>query len=349
MKNKKVYGLVGIAALAAVGGTFAYYSAEQTFTNPFNTTNYGSQATEKFNPADGDEWTPGVKVNKDVYATNTGDGDVWVRVKFDESWKLANNEVINHHSVKDDGTRNPLFDIDKEDREDWVPTANTDRQPSEDNGIAYDEDKGTVVYKEYANTVNAMSDATKGWFKGDDGYYYYNVALEGGEQSAKLLDSVTLAKNTDMGRFDFKGAYLVLDKGVIGENDDIPVFDPNATDLDYYKDGEKKGTWVVLTGKDAKLPEIPKKPEKGTLSDEDYKAALDKYENDVKEYEEKYGKKDIFTYKEDVLNSELQGYANADYNLDITVEFVQADKDAAAGWDSSVVAELVKKMEAKKN
>lgn len=40
--NKKVYGLIGIAALAAVGGTFAYYNASQTFNNPFDTTNFGT-------------------------------------------------------------------------------------------------------------------------------------------------------------------------------------------------------------------------------------------------------------------------------------------------------------------
>lgn len=356
MKNKKVYGLVGVAALAAVGGTFAYYNASQTFTNPFKTTNYGSQATERFNPADGDKWEPGAEVNKDVYATNTGDGDVWVRVKFGEVWTLANGTTKSHFSNTEENGNvyNELFDIVKPDdaAENWVPSADTARQESDEDG-ATSEDEGTVVYKKYEAVVTNINDSTKGWFKGADGYYYYNVALAKGEQSGKLLDSVTLAKNADMGKFNFRGAYLVLPKGVIGENDDVPVYDPTNPTYTYkYTEGgeEKEGTatWQVIEEADKdKFPVLPPaKPVKGeNESAEDYAGRVEEYKTAVAAYEAQYGKSDIYTYKEDVLDDDLQGYANADYNLNITVEFVQADKEAALaqGWNSTVVDELATK------
>ena len=75
------------------------------------------------------------------------------------------------------------------------------------------------------------------------------------------------------------------------------------------------------------------------MSEEDYKEA-------VAEFNEKYGHLkgyDIYTYKASKLNETAQGYANADYNLNITVEFVQADEEAAQGWDSDIVKMLVEK------
>lgn len=53
MKSKKLYGLLGVAVLAAAGGTFAYYNAQDTFINEFDTTSYGTSTTETFDPSKG--------------------------------------------------------------------------------------------------------------------------------------------------------------------------------------------------------------------------------------------------------------------------------------------------------
>ena len=338
MKNKKVYGLVGVAALAAIGGTFAYYSAEQTFTNPFNTTNYGSQATEKFNPSDGDEWKPGAEVDKDVYATNTGDGEVWVRVKFDEVWSLANGQTIGHSAVGESGY-NELFDITELDTA-GVPAADEKRQLDDKDG-SVDGDEGTVVHKKYDAVVDAISAANKGWYRGADGYFYYNAALAENEQSGKLLDSVTLAKNTDMGHFIPEYAYMVVEKK------------PDGTSWDsvaptYPKPSESTAAWVKVDS-ELDLPVLPIKPKREDYKDDkDYNEAVENYNKAVESFDTNWpelAKKDVYTYKANILDETAQGYANADYNLNITVEFVQADEKAALaqGWNTEVVKDLVAK------
>ncbi len=85
-RNKKIAGVAGLAAIMVIGGTFAYFNQTMTVTNPFDTGKYDTNVVENFTPEDGDNWEPGAKVNKDVTVENTGDYDVLVRVKFDESW-----------------------------------------------------------------------------------------------------------------------------------------------------------------------------------------------------------------------------------------------------------------------
>lgn len=346
MKNKKVYGLVGVAALAAVGGTFAFYSAEQTFNNPFNTTNYGTQATEKFNPKDGDKWEPGAEVDKDVVATNTGEGDVWVRIKFDEKWTFPNAPEKSFSSViSENGVNkyNPVFDV----TDPSVDLVENGHQPSKDDGMTQ-RDEGTVVYKNYANTTTDVTVAKK-WYRGTDGYFYYTSTLTTEDPtSEKLLDSVTLCDDTDMGHFVQRYAFLKAPKGVDGGKFTYPEV-PAAFKA---VEGYENATWVECD--EENLPKLPGKAPVLPLRDnyatiEEYQQALTTYETaktaydaSVEEYKNVYGDQDIYTYKANVLDALLQGYANADYELNIIVEFVQADKEAAQGWDADVVAELAK-------
>lgn len=260
MKNKKLYALAGVAALAAVGGTFAYYSAVQTFSNPFDTSNYGTYSYEKFNPGDGHEWIPGAEVDKEVFATNTGDGEVWVRVKLDETWNKVAGENI---AIDSTGIFLP-------------ENADTSRQLSGTDGKT--DGDGSVVYKHIVNTVEeANNTMEKKWFY-QNGYYYYTSALEKDESTAKLLDSVTLCADTDMGKFNDVQAYIIVNKG-----SETPVY--------------PTGDWT-----DGPLPFDPTD------------------ETQLKAYEGK----DIYTYKASELDAKDHGYANADYALNITVEFLQS-------------------------
>ena len=90
--NKKVVGALGLAAVALVGGTFAYFTQTSTIDNPFDTAKYGTVVVEDFKPEDGEDWTPGAQVNKDLYVDNTGDRPVVVRVKFEDIW--SRNGVV---------------------------------------------------------------------------------------------------------------------------------------------------------------------------------------------------------------------------------------------------------------
>lgn len=293
--NKKVYGLIGIAALAAVGGTFAYYNAAQTFTNPFDTTNFSTSTTEKFNPDDGDGWKPGKEVDKEVIAQNTGDGLVWVRVKFDEVWTRTEGETETSFGMWDSSQAGFL-------PTDAITAARngTDHQPDHDpikedenkNPVGgkidgyTDQDKGSVVYKKLLNLAEDVpqSPAEQWYYK--DGYYYYAKALEKGDKTLPLLESVTLCGDTDMGYFSNIDVWKVVEK--------------DATAPDYTTD--------------------PNGWEPGTPSNAEGK--------------------DVYHYKAHQLDTENQGYANAGYTLNITVEFVQADEKSAqafpaAGWTDS--------------
>lgn len=280
MNNKiKLAGLAGILAVAAVGGTFAYYTASQTFSNPFDTTNYTTYATEKFNPAEGHEWKPGTKVDKEVSATNTGDGEVWVRVKFDESWTK-------------DGESDPFHTLDSKNTQ-FNPTAtspegtflaNTFQASATDGEVPADE--GSVVHKELKNVVDtAVTGANNWYYCADDGYFYYTTTLKKGEKTTDLLDYVALCADTDMGLFHDIEKYCLVDKG-----DPEPVY--------------PDGNWIEGSI--------------FTLSDFDLTG------------------KDAYTHKESVLDDVKQGYSNAKYELDITVEFIQTTDEGesatASGW-----------------
>lgn len=260
MKNKKLYALAGVAALAAVGGTFAYYGAAQTFSNPFDTSNYGTYSYEKFNPGDGHEWIPGAEVDKEVFATNTGDGKVWVRVKLDEAWKNVAGADI---AIDSTGAFLPRAAGNS------LQVNGTDGKTDGD---------GSVVYKNIINTVTEDNNTTeKRWFY-QNGYYYYTSALAKNESTEKLLDSVTLCADTDMGKFNDVEKYIIVNKGSVA-----PIY-PN-------------GNWI-----DGPLPFDP--------NNETQLAA--------------YKGKDIYTYKANELDAVNHGYANADYSLNITVEFLQS-------------------------
>lgn len=316
MKKMKIYGLVGVAALAAVGGTFAYYSATAVYDNEFDTTNYGTSSFERFNPSDGHKWEPGVEVDKEVYATNTGEGDVWVRIKLSEAWtKKDGTPMVSFDSA------NPNFNTTGTKTEFQVKGEESDALDADKDG-KYEQDNGTVVYKDFKNLVlESETDIEKKWFLGTDGYYYYTTTLTTGDQTEKLLDSVTLCTNTDMGLFKSTYAYMVITPK-LGEEADMPQ----------YPDDYEGHKWVETTKEDWIFPIKPRVEDyEGGAENEQYKIDLAAYQEAKKNFEEveTYKESDIFTYVADVLDDKLQGYANADYTLDISVEFVQADPQAA--------------------
>lgn len=93
-KNKLAF--LSIAVLLAVGimaGTFAYFTQQQTFANLFSTKPYSADTYEHFtSPGD---WTPGATTAKQVFAKNTGEGNVIVRVSIpNQEWTSANGASL---------------------------------------------------------------------------------------------------------------------------------------------------------------------------------------------------------------------------------------------------------------
>ena len=50
MNKKSKVAVAGVAAVALVGGTLAYWNQTTTINNPFSTNSYGGETVEEFNP-----------------------------------------------------------------------------------------------------------------------------------------------------------------------------------------------------------------------------------------------------------------------------------------------------------
>ena len=169
MKSKKVKIAAGLLALTLVAGTLAYFSKTMSIENPFSTGEYGGETVEKFTPEK--DWEPGEKITKEVQVKNTGDYDLYVRVKFDEKWE-RNDTVIT-------GTG-----LSSADKTKFFPTdANTSVKG------------GSSVYKHLVNTTGENA----AWKDGNDGYYYYSKVLKKDQMTSQLMDYVTLCADADMG------------------------------------------------------------------------------------------------------------------------------------------------------
>lgn len=198
MKNtKKVKVLAGLLALALVAGTLAYFAKSMSVDNPFSTKKYGGETVEKFTPEK--EWEPGGQVTKEVQAKNTGDYDLFVRVKFDEKWEREGNTIA--------GT-----DLSSNEKEKFFP----ENAQSSVTG-------GSSVYKH----LSGVKDNT--WVDGNDGYFYYKTKLSKGQMTTKLMDYVTLCKDANMGSYTVSQMkYALVDAAKSAE--DLTDDDYNLTD-----------------------------------------------------------------------------------------------------------------------
>lgn len=291
--NKKVGALAGLAALAAVGGSWAFFNQTAAITNPFTTKQYNTSVVEKFNPADGEDWKPGGTVDKTVQAKNTGDYPLLVRVSMDEKWYRDNAEDAFKTLKSSDGE--VFFNVLKEDG------GYKAFQFGPDDGLVpetFYNEKGddTVVYK----NLNTGSDAGS-WFY-DNGYWYWNGVLAAGTSTEQLMDSVTLASNIDLGKYISTKSYYImsaqeaLEAGALdGENKIKDDFDVEK----YLADNNKE--WITAATDEEELEAA-----KDAAKDGSY----------------------FFRRAESHLDENAKGYAGANYNLTITTEFIQATKDA---------------------
>lgn len=192
--NKKTTALGGLAALAVVGGTWAYFNQTTTIDNQLKTQGtYGSTTYEKFNP--GDEWAPGAVVDKKIETKNTGNYPVLVRVFMEEDWTREGHSIL----------RGPITSLD----ESFI----SGEQVDPEDGLTYfGNDTDASVVGKNLNETN--------WIKGSDGYWYYGDKLEAGQTTTPaLLSSITLKEDTDMGKIGYDYEYVVVDKNVARPDD----------------------------------------------------------------------------------------------------------------------------------
>lgn len=154
LKNKKALIIAGISvAVLAIAGTIAYYSDSMFLRNLFHLANDVSEFTETF--VTPNNWTPCTETPKTAIATNKNSTKRYVRMKINEYWRTTNSGTPeSDHETTD----LPLT---------WTENGN--------------EEHYAII-----NTQNGDK-----WALRDDGWYYYNVALEQDESTLSLLKSVT--------------------------------------------------------------------------------------------------------------------------------------------------------------
>lgn len=117
MKSKKsLFGILGLALIAVIGATFAYYMSSTTFQNVFNTGKYKVTATEEF--VSPDNWQPGDEIDKVITAENKGTVDAAIRINLSERW-----QDLEGHDITDQITSSPAI-INYGNTEDWIQEGN---------------------------------------------------------------------------------------------------------------------------------------------------------------------------------------------------------------------------------
>lgn len=283
MKKKHLAAAAGLLGIAAVGGTLAYFNQELSAENQLKTGKYATELVEEFTPPS-EEWQPGVDVNKDVYVTNTGNAPVVVRVKFEEKWQREGASFKSNNQV--DTVGNPFGSTD---------------QKNEKDGLV--EKDGTVVTKTFDSTVKKLGgdgtiekgtiDAVTKWVY-SDGWFYYTSVIDKGEASEKLLDSIELIDDADMGAFEEVKYYTTIPKDeLVFKNGKVYKKDDDS-ELSFT--GNETTGWATYT-----TGAVPK--------DATYN-------------------KSVAQLQKDVDGKELKGYSDANYTLTVTAITCQATKEA---------------------
>ncbi len=308
MKSKvKVIALAGILGVAVVGGTFAYFTQTDSATNKFHTGTYDTELVEEFKPKEGENWEPGVKVNKDVHVENTGSLPVVVRVKFRETWT---------RKAEVDPKQTVIYDLDTTQDVPWTMSlsfvGNTARnkfesvrQADPNDGRAGLQDDSVVIKELHIgkNAEEEQEDEGVWVYNSNDGWYYFTRVLAGktedGKQdkTTKILDSVTLAADVDMGDFVEKRWYSTQEEEPGADNTDAWI------EFATSNDATRAGEYLTTREMSKKLEEEGAAP---------------------------------ITYMktETVLSDPNKaGYSDAEYTLTITAQTVQAtDKAVAESW-----------------
>lgn len=291
--SKKATALAGLGVLAVVGGTFAYYNQTVSLENPLNTGHYDNEVIEDYTPPT-DDLKPGATIDKVVGAKNTGDYPVMVRIKMDEVWRNADGDIIDRHSSE--GLT--AFAAETGASGEFIAQQIDDEDG--DVSLASDEDD-SVVRKNLTSSSN--------WtYNEKDGYWYYNEVLYSGEETGNLLDSITLASNIDLGKYIQKDYYYIGTSGMSQSN----VTDDMWEEYTVSRDSSGRVVGITVGGNAI-----------GDENNDEFVDAIDMAISLGITDEQK-----LFRKNESLLDEDHTGYADANYTLTVTSQFVQATKDA---------------------
>ncbi|WP_283702544.1 SipW-dependent biofilm matrix protein BsaA [Clostridium perfringens] len=170
MSKKKIIGLciAGVLAVGSIGGSLAWFTSSDSITNPFSTASTDNPS----NP------NSGIKINEKFNkeeADNTLPGD----------------NVTKQVNVSNKATYDQLIRVKI--KKVWKDAKGEEKS---------DLDTKNIILNFENNLTDSNKPEEGKWIEGSDGYYYYNGIVNPDGQTANLLESVTLSKDTTN---EFKG------------------------------------------------------------------------------------------------------------------------------------------------
>lgn len=170
MSKKKIIGLciAGVLAVGSIGGSLAWFTSSDSITNPFSTA-----STD--NPSDPNS---GIKIHEDFN-------------KEDADNTLPGDTVTKQVNVINKATYDQLIRVKI--KKVWKDAKGNEKSDLDTKNINLNFEK---------NLTDSNKPEEGKWIEGSDGYYYYNGIVNPDGQTANLLESVTLSKDTTN---EFKG------------------------------------------------------------------------------------------------------------------------------------------------
>ncbi len=170
MSKKKIIGLciAGVLAVGSIGGSLAWFTSSDSVTNPFSTA-----STD--NPSDPNS---GIKIHEDFN-------------KEDADNTLPGDTVTKQVNVINKATYDQLIRVKI--KKVWKDAKGEEKS---------DLDTKNIILNFENNLTDSNKPEEGKWIEGSDGYYYYNGIVNPDGQTANLLESVTLSKDTTN---EFKG------------------------------------------------------------------------------------------------------------------------------------------------
>ena len=186
MSKKKIIGLciAGVLAVGSIGGSLAWFTSSDSVTNPFSTA-----STD--NPSDPNS---GIKIHEDFN-------------KEDADNTLPGDTVTKQVNVINKATYDQLIRVKI--KKVWKDAKGKEKSDLNTKNIILNFEK---------NLTDSNKPEEGKWIEGSDGYYYYNGIVNPDGQTANLLESVTLSKDTTN---EFKGLnfdVVVASEGVQAAN-----------------------------------------------------------------------------------------------------------------------------------
>lgn len=156
--------VTALAATAVVGGTLAYFTDTDAQTNVFTVGDVKIDLWEDFGDNTGsEELIPGKKIEKEIYVTNTGSEDAYVRVHYAVPVPMADEEInsfndilhINFSGASAGGKDN----ADGNDYWNWMPTENGKLTAQESTNTSYRgwQGNGATINNVYTEEIGGVN------------------------------------------------------------------------------------------------------------------------------------------------------------------------------------------------